>query len=190
MGFFDPFRRTVLPPPVPGDGVTLRFPAMEDFPAWAALREKSRAFLEPWEPLWPQDDLSAAAFRYRVRRYRELMSDDLCYPYFIFDRADALLGAATLSNVRRGVAQMATLGYWIGEPFARHGHMTRALNALVPFAFAQLGLHRVEAACLPRNAASIALLQKTGFEREGYARNYLKIAGQWEDHLLFARMQA
>ncbi len=189
MGFFDPFRKAILPRPIMGDGTMLRFPAMEDYAAWAALRSNSRRFLEPWEPLWPQDDLSAAAFRYRIRRYRELALDDVCYPYFIFDGAGTLQGAVTLNNVRRGVAQCATLGYWIGEPFARKGRMTEAIMLLVPYAFSQLGLHRLEAACLPRNDASIRLLQKTGFEREGYARSYLKIAGHWEDHLLFARMQ-
>ena len=100
-----------------------------------------------------------------------------------------MLGALTLSNVRRGVAQMATLGYWIGAPFARQGYMTDALQALLPFAFDHLHLHRVEAACLPRNDASIALLRRAGFEQEGLARSYLKINGAWQDHLLFARLR-
>jgi ribosomal-protein-alanine N-acetyltransferase len=66
--------------------------------------------------------------------------------------------------------------------------MTRGLRALVPFAFATLRLHRLEAACIPTNAASIALLEKTGFTREGYAREYLCINGLWQDHLLFAQL--
>jgi ribosomal-protein-alanine N-acetyltransferase len=97
-----------------------------------------------------------------------------------------LVGAVTLSNVRRGVAQMGTLGYWVGEPFVRKGYMTAALNLMKPFAFQHLQLHRLEAACLPVNAASIALLRRCGFHEEGYARQYLKINGAWQDHLLFA----
>jgi len=97
------------------------------------------------------------------------------------------VGALTLSNVRRGVAQTGTLGYWIGEPHARRGYMTSAVRLMCDFAFRHLGLHRVEAACLPQNTPSIGLLRKTGFA-EGLARGYLKIAGEWRDHLLFARL--
>jgi len=170
-----------------GQGVSLRFPQTDDFPQWSLLRSQSRSFLEPWEPVWPEDELSSSAFRYRIRRYRDLREEDLCYPYFIF-AGETLVGAVTLSNVRRGVAQCGTLGYWIGEPHIRQGYMSRALDVLVPHCFSALALHRVEAACLPRNAASIRLLEKSGFEREGYARSYLRIAGKWEDHLLFARV--
>ena len=188
MGFLDRFKASDQPQTLRGAGLTLRFPVLDDHRAWAALRKESRAFLEPWEPDWPDDDLTYASFRRRVRRYRELANDDLCFPYFIFSDENRLMGAVTLSNVRRGVAQMATLGYWIGEAHARQGHMTRALETLLPFALAELGFNRIEAACLPRNEASVRLLAKTGFEREGYARAYLKIAGAWEDHLLFARL--
>jgi ribosomal-protein-alanine N-acetyltransferase len=76
----------------------------------------------------------------------------------------------------------------MGLPFARHGYMTAAVRAIIPFAFATLRLHRLEAACIPSNAASIRLLEKTGFAREGYAREYLCINGAWQDHLLYARL--
>jgi ribosomal-protein-alanine N-acetyltransferase len=178
------------PPPVLRDGrVTLRFPEMGDFDQWAALRLESREFLAPWEPTWPANDLTRGAFRGRVRQYWRDIDDDVAYPYFIFDSAGRrLLGALTLSNVRRGVAQTATLGYWIGAPHARQGYMSAATGLILGFAFDHLGLHRVEAACLPHNRASMALLRRHGFEQEGYARAYLKIAGKWSDHLLFARL--
>lgn len=187
MGFFSNLRRLSDGAVLSGQGVSLRFPSVDDFAQWSALRARSRAFLEPWEPVWPEDELSASAFRYRIRRYREMRGDDLCYPYFIF-AGEELVGRVTLSNVRRGVAQTATLGYWVGEPHVRRGFMGQALTLLLPHAFAALALHRVEAACLPRNTASIRLLQKVGFAQEGYARAYLQIAGQWEDHLLFAKL--
>jgi [ribosomal protein S5]-alanine N-acetyltransferase len=97
-----------------------------------------------------------------------------------------MLGGVTLSNLRRGVAQSASLGYWIGESYKRQGYMTESLAAALNLAFVRLGLHRVEAACLPDNKASRALLLKCGFEEEGYAREYLRINGRWQDHLLFA----
>lgn len=178
------------PPPVLRDGrALLRVPDMSDYEQWAELRSLSRDFLTPWEPLWPANDLTRTAFRSRIRQYWRDIDEDAAYPYFIFDgEGDVLVGALTLSNVRRGVAQTATLGYWIGLPHARRGYMTSAVRLVVDFAFRHLGLHRVEAACLPHNTASLALLGKCGFEREGLARGYLKIAGEWRDHVLFARL--
>lgn len=80
---------------------------------------------------------------------------------------------------------MASLGYWMGAPFARQGYMTQALKIIIPFTFHRLEMHRIEAACLPRNTPSRGLLQKLGFVEEGLARRYLLINGVWEDHLLF-----
>lgn len=162
---------------------------MADYEEWAALREESRSFLTPWEPIWPADDLTRAAFRRRLRRYADDLQADQSYALFIFRASDeALVGGITLANVRRGVAQSGSIGYWMGQRYAGQGYMTAAVKAIVPFAFSTLRLHRVEAACIPTNAASIRLLQKAGFEQEGYARRYLCINGVWQDHLLFARI--
>lgn len=175
-----------LPPVLSGQRVLLRTPEMADYAQWAALRQESRAFLVPWEPEWPANDLTRSAFRARLKRYYRDIADDLSYPFFILTADDRqLLGAITLSNVRRGVAQMGTLGYWIGAPYARQGYMREAIRLILDFAFEHLQLHRVEAACLPHNAASIALLRGAGFVEEGYARAYLKINGRWQDHRLF-----
>ena len=172
-----------------GRGVRLRSPRWRDYSAWASLRDQSRAFLQPWEPVWPADDLERAAYRRRMATYAREIDAGGAYPFFIF-RADddALVGGVTLSNVRRGVAQMATIGYWMGQPYAGQGYMTAAMKPLVAFAFGPLGLHRVEAACLPDNHASQRLLLKTGFREEGIALAYLKINGNWRDHLLFGKV--
>jgi ribosomal-protein-alanine N-acetyltransferase len=177
-------------PAVAGDNVYLRPPHGGDHAEWAALREASRAFLTPWEPIWPADDLSRSAFRRRLKRYAEDQRSDLSYAFLIF-RADtnALVGGLTLANIRRGVAQAGSIGYWVGQPFARQGYMTAAVRALIPFCFDSLRLHRLEAACIPGNQASIRLLEKTGFTREGYAREYLCINGVWQDHLLYGRLK-
>ncbi len=175
---------------IPGEGVTLRTPQMTDYAEWAAVREKSREFLIPWEPTWPADDLTRGAFRRRIRRYVEDLRSDQGYAFVILRNRDgALVGGLTLANIRRGVAQAASLGYWMGLPFIRHGYMTAAVAAVIPFAFTTLRLHRLEAACIPTNTASIRLLEKTGFVREGYAREYLCINGIWQDHLLYACLQ-
>ncbi len=177
-------------PAINGAGVFLRAPQSGDYAEWSALREASRAFLTPWEPTWPSDDLTRGAFRRRLRRYAEDQRSDLAYAFLIF-RADdqTMVGGLTLANIRRGVAQAGSIGYWIGASFARCGHMTAAVRALAPFCFGTLRLHRLEAACIPTNAASVRLLEKTGFQREGYAREYLCINGVWQDHLLYARLK-
>jgi ribosomal-protein-alanine N-acetyltransferase len=175
---------------VKGREVLLRPPQMSDHDEWAALREESRDFLTPWEPVWPADDLTRAAFRRRLRRYAEDQRTDQAYAFLIFrNDGNTLLGGVTLANLRRGVAQAGSIGYWVGARFARQGIMSAAMRALVPFAFDSLRLHRLEAACIPTNAASVALLEKTGFTREGYARDYLCINGVWADHLLYARLR-
>ena len=177
-------------PVVYGDGVVLRVPQGQDYAAWAELRAQSRAFLTPWEPTWSSNELTKVSFRRRLKHYARDMREDLGYAFFLFrELDDTLLGGLTLSNVRRGVTQACTLGYWIGAPHARQGYMTAGLRAVVPFVFDNLRLHRLEAACIPHNDASRRLLEGVGFSREGLARRYLKIDGVWQDHLLYALVE-
>jgi ribosomal-protein-alanine N-acetyltransferase len=171
---------------VEGEGVWLRPPRASDFAEWRELRAQSRAFLQPWEPTWPADDLSRAAFRRRLLAYARDREIGLAYPFFVFRNSDdALAGGITLSNVRRGVAQMGSVGYWCGRPFTRQGLTLSAVRAMSEFSFRTLGLHRLEAACIPENAPSRSLLKKAGFAEEGFAQAYLKINGGWRDHVLF-----
>jgi len=190
MAFFRTVSSNDTMPGISGAGVTLRPPHSGDFTEWAALREMSRAFLTPWEPTWPPDDLTRGAFRRRLKRYAEDQRGDLAYAFLIFRSDDnAMVGGLTLANIRRGVAQAGSIGYWIGAPFVRKGYMTAAVRALIPYGFTTLRLHRLEAACIPDNTASIRLLERTAFKREGYARGYLCINGIWQDHLLYARLK-
>ncbi|HEX4079219.1 MAG TPA: GNAT family N-acetyltransferase [Rhizomicrobium sp.] len=174
-------------PVVHGQGVYLRYPRASDFVNWARLRAESRTFLAPWEPAWATDELTKSAFRRRLKRYQREAREDSAYAFFVFRAADhTLLGGCTLSNVRRGATQCCALGYWVGERFARQGYMSDAVLGLIPFIFRTLGLHRIEAACLPSNEPSRSLLTKAGFRQEGLARRYLQINGEWQDHVLFA----
>ena len=175
-----------LPPELADARVRLRPPRFADFRAWLAVREKSRAFLEPWEPTWEADMLTRAGYRKRVRLMVGDWRDDRGYAFHIFDRADqSLVGGINLTGVRRRAAQYASLGYWMGVDQAGHGLMSAALRVLLPTLFGELNLHRIEAACIPSNAPSIRVLEKCGFAREGLARRYLCINGVWQDHLLF-----
>ena len=173
---------------VEGEGISLRPPRAADYAEWRELRAVSRAFLQPWEPTWPADDLSRAAFRRRLLAYARDREAGLAYPFFVFRASDdALTGGITLSNVRRGVAQMGSVGYWCGRPYTRQGLTLAAVRGLCEFAFRTLALHRLEAACIPDNAPSRRLLAQAGFVEEGFAQAYLKINGAWRDHVLFGR---
>jgi len=171
---------------IDGEGVYLRAPEPRDYQEWADVREASHNFLTPWEPTWATDETSRGSYRYKLRRYAEDARDDKAHALFVFREADdALVGGVTISNIRRGVAQMASLGYWAGEIYTGRGYITAAVRATVRFAFDDLNLHRVEAACQPDNAPSRRVLEKAGFTEEGLARAYLKINGAWRDHVLF-----
>lgn len=172
-----------------GEAVRLRPHRAADFQEWAALRHASRDFLQPWEPTWPADDLTRPAWRRRLAAYAQDLERGTAYPFLVFRRDDGVLvGGITVSNVRRGVAQMASIGYWVGEPFTRRGYTLDAVRTVSDFCFHRLALHRVEAACIPSNAPSRGVLLKAGFEQEGLARAYLRIAGVWRDHLLFGKL--
>lgn len=169
-----------------GSLVRLRPHRASDYAEWVTLRETSRDFLQPWEPTWPVDDLTRGAYRRRLAAYTQDMERGLAYPFLVFRRRDnVMVGGITLSNIRRGVAQMGSIGYWVGEPFTRQGYTLDAVRAVTDFCFGRLRLHRVEAACIPSNTASQGVLLQAGFAQEGLARDYLKIDGVWRDHLLF-----
>lgn len=171
--------------------MTLRLPQHADHRAWAELREVSAEFLAPWEPVWSHDHLTRSAFTNRVYWAHRAQAQGTALPVLLIRREDqALLGAVTLDNIRRGPVQAGTLGYWIGSPFARQGYMREAILAMVHHAFQTLDLSRIEAACLPENRPSRGVLETTGFKYEGVAQAYLQIAGRWRNHVLYANLRA
>ncbi|MEY1554768.1 GNAT family N-acetyltransferase [Yoonia sp. R2331] len=170
--------------------MTLRPPQHSDFRAWAALRDASRDFLTPWEPSWASDHLSRKSFTNRVYWAQRSISSGSAVPLFLIRREDdALLGAITLDNIRRGPAQAGTTGYWIGQPHARQGYMREAIQAVVHYAFEVQDLSRIEAGCLPENTASRRLLELCGYKYEGVAQSYLQINGRWRNHVLYANLR-
>ena len=171
--------------------MTLRLPQHGDFRAWTGLREQSAPFLTPWEPVWAADHLSRKAFTNRIYWANRSTSQGTALPLLLTRREDgALLGAITLDNIRRGPSQAGTLGYWMGQAHARQGYMREAILSLVHHAFTVMDLSRIEAACLPENAASRGVLEKCGFKYEGVAQSYLQIAGRWRNHVLYANLRS
>lgn len=170
--------------------LTLRAPQHSDYRQWSGLRQQSADFLQPWEPTWAPDHLSRRSFTNRVYWAQRSISNGSALPLFLIRREDdALVGALTLDNIRRGPAQAGTTGYWLGKPFTRKGYMSEALRALVHHAFTELDLSRIESACLPENAPSRGVLERCGYKYEGVAQSYLQINGRWRNHVLYANLR-
>lgn len=187
------------PPPRPhpsfdteltGPRLTLRMLEAEQWGAWRALRDMSRSYLEPWEPTWPERALTYGFYCSLLRRHWRDWRRGRAFAFGVFLRQDGrlvLVGGITLGDVQYAAAQKGTIGYWMGRAYAGQGFMTEAVSLVCAFAFKELKLQRVEASCLPRNEASKAVLQRCGFEQEGYAKAYLQVNGKREDHLLWGR---
>jgi ribosomal-protein-alanine N-acetyltransferase len=173
-----------------GERVFLRPPKRRDALKWQKLRMSSKSFLVPWEPSWDASSCTRRAYLRYFKNSNYLANMDRAYSFLIFKTDDkALLGGINIGNVRRGVSQSASLGYWIGEKYARNGYMKEALKLLIPSLFVDLRLNRIEAATLEENIASKNLLKKIGFKKEGVLRKYLKINGTWRDHILYGLLE-
>ena len=173
-----------------GERVFLRPPKRRDALKWQKLRMSSKSFLVPWEPSWDASSCTRRAYLRYFKNSNYLANMDRAYSFLIFKTDDkALLGGINIGNVRRGVSQSASLGYWIGEKYSRNGYMKEALKLLIPSLFVDLRLNRIEAATLEENIASKNLLKKIGFKKEGVLRKYLKINGRWRDHILYGLLE-
>ena len=173
-----------------GERVFLRPPKRRDALKWQKLRMSSKSFLVPWEPSWDAASCTRRAYLRYFKNSNYLANMDRAYSFLIFKTDDkTLLGGINIGNVRRGVSQSASLGYWIGEKHSRNGYMKEALTLLIPSLFIDLRLNRIEAATLEENIASKNLLKKIGFKKEGVLRKYLKINGTWRDHILYGLLE-
>ena len=165
--------------------IELRALDRHDADALHEFRVRNRAFLGPWEPLRDERYYTLRAARETIQAHELDRGDDRGYFFGVF--ADRLVGFVNLSGVVRGAFANAYLGYAIDEECNGHGFATAAVREATRTGFEELGLHRVQAAVLPRNGGSLRVLAKAGFREEGLAKRYLRINGVWEDHLLFAR---
>ncbi len=173
-----------------GNKVFLRPPKRRDALKWQKLRLSSKKFLTPWEPEWDAGSCSRRAYLRYLKNSNYLANMDRAYSFLIFKNEDkVLLGGINIGNVRRGVSQSASIGYWIGEKYAKNGYMLEAIETLLPSLFVDLRLNRIEAATLEENIASRNLLKKIGFKKEGILRKYLKINGNWRDHVIYGLLK-
>jgi [ribosomal protein S5]-alanine N-acetyltransferase len=128
--------------------------------------------------------------RLRLSKEADLVSQGIFLRFYLFLRDDAggPIGDISISQIARGIMQSCVLGYKIDRDHTGRGLMTEAVDGTVKLAFTQLGLHRVEANIMPSNIASQRVVEKLGFEREGYSRRFLKIDGDWQDHVRYAKL--
>jgi len=150
-------------------------------------RLENRTHLAPWEPLRGSEFYTVEHCIQTIGQSRQNAEQDRGYPLLVFDHAEhAILGTFTFANLVRGAFQACHLGYGLAARMQGQGLMREVLEVGIAWAFDELGLHRLMANYMPRNERSARLLASLGFEREGYAKRYLQIAGAWEDHVLTA----
>ncbi|KXU21449.1 GNAT family N-acetyltransferase [Clavibacter nebraskensis] len=166
----------------------IRLLTLDDAPALSALRLASRPHLAPWDPIRNPDHDTAAGQRADLEAALAQHTQGQGVPLAILDDDGSVAGRITLNSIVRGAFQSCSLGYWLAADRTGRGLATSAVEAAVALAFGELGLHRVEAGTLLHNAASQAVLARAGFTRYGLAPRYLRIAGEWQDHVLFQRL--
>lgn len=172
---------------IDGELCYIRSLEVSDARAVLDLRVNNRKFLEPYEPSRQALFFTLAAQKAHLEAAARQWESDLAYAFGIFDPdTDEMVGRVALSNIVWAAWQNATLGYFIAERYNGRGIATEAVRSACGFAFGQARLHRVQAGVMPRNKASIRVLEKVGFRHEGFSPRYLSINGTWEDHDMFA----
>jgi [ribosomal protein S5]-alanine N-acetyltransferase len=156
----------------------------DDAVVLAGLLRVNRDFLAPWEPARADAHFSEAGQRVAIQAALADHAHGRSMPCVILDEADEVVGRVNLNHIVRGASQSASLGYWLARAAGGRGLATAAVRELTRLAFAELGLHRVQADTLVHNTASQRVLARTGFVRIGLAPSYLKIAGRWQDCIL------
>ncbi len=173
-----------------GPRVELRGLRTDDWEQWRGVRVRSRDFLEQWEPLpepgSPDPVNDYEAFRARCGAWERQRHFDSAYGFGIFLRRGEFVGEVSLGSLQRGPFQSAYVGYWIDEQHAGHGYVPEAVVLTLRYAFEELGLHRVEAVIVPRNARSRRVAEKLQLREEGTSARFLQIRGVWEDHVRYA----
>jgi ribosomal-protein-alanine N-acetyltransferase len=163
----------------------VRAAVKDDYTQWAKVRRRNYPYLKPFEPSWPKNCLEEDFFERRVNRLHKDWQLDQCYAFLIFLRNGELIGGMNINNVTRGAGQFASLGYWIDEQCQGQGYMREAGQEILRFAFTNIYLQRINAACLQHNQRSQNLLKSLGFAEEGFAKAYIQIDGKRQDHVLF-----
>ncbi|NMH64163.1 ribosomal protein S5-alanine N-acetyltransferase [Shewanella salipaludis] len=158
-------------------------------PLLLSYHRENRQHLAPWEPVRGEDYLTLGHWQQASAAAQAGFDDGSDYKFVALNKARTdIIGMANFTCVSRGAFQACFLGYSIAHKYQGQGLMQEILTAGLDYVFNEVGLHRVMANYMPDNERSAALLARLGFEREGYAKSYLKIAGSWQDHVLTSKV--
>lgn len=168
------------------DRLILRLAEPADIPALLRFHTENMAHLAPTSPATPPDYLTTDYWAREVARNHDDAAHErsIRLRLFLHSAPHAVIGSFTLSAIARGPAQFANVGFALDHAHEGQGLMTEAGHAVIGYAFGELNLHRLNACYLPSNVRSARLLQRLGFVVEGHARDYLRIQGRWQDHVL------
>jgi ribosomal-protein-alanine N-acetyltransferase len=161
-----------------------RLVAGDDAGLLLELLQRNREFLAPWQPVLEPGALTLGGQQAAIERALVDYESGIGIPHVILD-GERIVGRVTLSNIVRRAFQSCNVGYWVAAEENGRGHASAAVAQIGRLAFSDLGLHRLEAGVIPHNIASRRVLERNNFERLGLARAYLKIAGEWQDHILY-----
>ncbi|TFD24445.1 N-acetyltransferase [Cryobacterium sp. TMS1-13-1] len=164
---------------------TTRLISADDAERLAVLQRTGRIFFAPWEPVRQDPYFTVAGQQAEVENVLARHSRGEALPHVILDEDAQVVGRITFSGITYGAFQSCNMGYWVAEENNGRGYATDAVRAMTTRAFEELGLHRVQAETLIPNVRSQRVLQRVGFVRYGLAPAYLKIAGRWQDHLMY-----
>ena len=164
---------------------TCRLITPDDATALAQLLRLNRDFLAPWEPLRSDDFFTEDAQRTAIQNALREYEQGRNLPLVIVDSEASIIGRITLNGIVRGAFQSCSVGYWVSQSAGGRGVATAALKRVISVAFGELGLHRIQGETLLDNFASQKVLQRNGFVRIGMAPTYLKIAGRWQDNIIY-----
>ena len=174
------------PPVISTERLVLRLANQSDVPAIINFYSSNKAHFAPYHPLWPTNYLTQEFWEARVAQYQAEFRNGQSLRLFIFPKhePETIFGNANFTTIQRGVAQSCNLGYNLSASAQGQGYMHEALVAALAYVFGTLQLHRVMAQYLPSNQRSANVLKNLGFEVEGFARQYLLLSGEWQDHIL------
>lgn len=165
--------------------ISTRLLTLDDVPEMTRLLAENREFNAPWEPIRPDDYFTEDWQQTLTGKLLGQYADGITVPHVILDEDGRIIGRITLNEIVRGPLQSCSLGYWVDSSHNGRGVATAAAREFVRMAFEDLDLHRIQAGTLVHNVRSQRVLEKVGFVRYGLAPTYLRIAGEWQDHILF-----
>lgn len=148
---------------------------------------RNKDFLREWEAVKDEEFYTVEFHKKQLEKDLTSIKNGDSLRLWIFKKEDGdfkrTIGSIGFSNIVRGAFHSCFLGYKLDKDELNRGYMTEALTKGIFVMFNEYNLHRIEANIMPKNNASMKVVEKLGFSYEGISRKYLRINGLWEDHV-------